>query len=37
MSNKFMKLIMISATLALGSAGIARADCESDLTLLETA
>jgi hypothetical protein len=37
MSNKLIKLIMISATLAAGSAGIARADCESDLTMLEKA
>ncbi len=37
MSNKLIKLIMISATLAVVSAGVARADCESDLGLLEKA
>lgn len=37
MTHKLVSLIMISAAIAVGSAGVARADCESDLVLLEKA
>jgi len=37
MSHNLLKLIMIAGALAVASTSIARADCESDLGLLETA
>ncbi len=37
MSHKILKLIIVSAAVAVGASGMARADCEADLGLLETA
>lgn len=37
MSHKFLKLLIVSAAMAVGATGMARADCEADLTQLEEA